>query len=74
MTARPPRSAFYADDFTGATDLLGDSADHGVGATVFLAPPGRAELADHPGVEVVGVAGRRARPARPACAPTSHAG
>lgn len=49
--------AFYADDFTGATDALESLAKRGLKTALFLEPPTSARLAHHPGLEILGVAG-----------------
>lgn len=48
---------FYGDDFTGSTDAMEAVAMAGVPTVLFLAPPDAADLARHPGVRAVGVAG-----------------
>lgn len=48
------RLAYYADDFTGATDALESLARAGLRTRLFLDPPTSAECA---GLEAVGVAG-----------------
>lgn len=52
-----PLLAFYADDFTGATDALQALSVAGVRAVLFLEPPGEADLDTFDGVDAVGVAG-----------------
>lgn len=54
---RAPILTFYGDDFTGSTDALEALTMAGVPSTLFLAPPSRADLARHPGIAAVGVAG-----------------
>lgn len=54
---RAPILTFYGDDFTGSTDALEAVAMAGVPAKLFLEPPSRADLARHPGIAAVGVAG-----------------
>jgi uncharacterized protein YgbK (DUF1537 family) len=49
--------AYYADDFTGATDALETLAGAGLKTALFLEPPTPAQLARHPGLQAVGVAG-----------------
>lgn len=50
--------AYYADDFTGATDVLEQLTLHGIRAALFLEPPTPAQLQPLPGLQAVGVAGR----------------
>jgi uncharacterized protein YgbK (DUF1537 family) len=52
------RLAYYADDFTGATDSLEQLENAGVRTRLFLEPPSRETLATTPEVEAIGVAGR----------------
>lgn len=52
------RLAYYADDFTGATDALEQLENAGVRTRLFLEPPSRKALAATPEVEAIGVAGR----------------
>lgn len=49
--------AYYGDDFTGSTDALEFLTRAGVRTALFLAPPTAAQLARHPGLQAVGVAG-----------------
>jgi uncharacterized protein YgbK (DUF1537 family) len=49
--------AYYADDFTGATDALETLAGAGLKAALFLDAPTPAQLARHPGLQAIGVAG-----------------
>lgn len=49
--------AFYADDFTGSTDALESLATAGLRTALFLTPPTPAQLARHPELEAIGVAG-----------------
>jgi uncharacterized protein YgbK (DUF1537 family) len=49
--------AYYGDDFTGSTDALEFLARAGARTALFLAPPTTAQLARHPGLQAVGVAG-----------------
>lgn len=49
--------AFYADDFTGATDALEGLARNGVRAVLFLDAPTEADLARFNDIDAVGVAG-----------------
>jgi uncharacterized protein YgbK (DUF1537 family) len=55
--AQPLILTFYGDDFTGSTDALESVAMAGIPAMLFLAPPSREDLARHPHVRAVGVAG-----------------
>jgi uncharacterized protein YgbK (DUF1537 family) len=48
------RLAYYADDFTGATDVLESLARAGLRTRLFLAPPAAAQCA---GLDAIGVAG-----------------
>jgi uncharacterized protein YgbK (DUF1537 family) len=57
MTPAPPLLAFFGDDFTGSTDALESAAQAGARAVLFLDPPDAGQLASHPGIQVVGVAG-----------------
>jgi uncharacterized protein YgbK (DUF1537 family) len=52
------RLAYYADDFTGATDALEQLENAGVRTRLFMEPPSRETLATTPEVEAIGVAGR----------------
>ncbi len=52
------RLAYYADDFTGATDALEQLEKAGVRTRLFIEPPSRESLAKTPEVEAIGVAGR----------------
>jgi len=54
----PMLMAFYGDDFTGSTDALEVLAGAGVRAALFIEPPTAAQLAEYPGLQAVGVAGR----------------
>jgi 3-oxoisoapionate kinase len=49
--------AYYGDDFTGSTDALESLSRVGVRTALFLSPPTPAQLARHPGLEAIGVAG-----------------
>ncbi len=49
---------FYADDFTGSTDVLEQLALVGVRAMLFIQAPTPRQLVRYPGIEAVGVAGR----------------
>lgn len=51
------RLAFYGDDFTGSTDALEVLAFAGLRTALFLAPPGREELARAGPLDAFGVAG-----------------
>ncbi len=48
---------FYGDDFTGSTDALEAVAVAGLPTMLFLAPPTPEQVARHPGLAAVGVAG-----------------
>ena len=48
---------YYGDDTTGSTDSMEAAAMAGIPAMLYLAPPTPSELAEHPGLRVVGVAG-----------------
>lgn len=52
------RLAYYADDFTGATDALEQLENAGVRTRLFMEPPSHEVLAATPEVEAIGVAGR----------------
>lgn len=52
------RLAYYADDFTGATDALEQLENAGVRTRLYLEPPSREALAATPEIEAIGVAGR----------------
>ncbi|NLH82347.1 MAG: four-carbon acid sugar kinase family protein, partial [Phyllobacteriaceae bacterium] len=54
---RAPLITFYGDDFTGSTDALEALAMAGAPGALFLSPPSPADLARHPGLVAVGVAG-----------------
>ncbi len=49
--------SFYADDFTGATDVLEQLASHGVQTVLFLALPTQEQLAAFPQAQAIGIAG-----------------
>ncbi|MCS5497131.1 hypothetical protein NY547_07775 [Cnuibacter physcomitrellae] len=49
--------AYYGDDFTGSTDVMETLEDAGIPTLLFLEPPTREEVASHPEVRAVGVAG-----------------
>ena len=49
--------AFYGDDFTGSTDALEFLTRAGARTALFLEPPAPEQLARHPGLQAVGVAG-----------------
>ena len=57
MTPRRPRIAFYADDFTGATDALEALAAAGLATAVFLDPPTPPQVAALPALDGIGIAG-----------------
>lgn len=48
---------YYGDDITGSTDSLEAAAMAGIPAMLYLAPPAPAEVAKHPELRVIGVAG-----------------
>ncbi len=48
---------YYGDDFTGSTDALECLAAAGVPTMLFIDPPTRDQLAAHPNLRAVGVAG-----------------
>src|SRR5262249_48451462 len=48
---------YYGDDFTGSTDALECLATAGVPTMLFIDPPTRDQLAAHPNLRAVGVAG-----------------
>jgi uncharacterized protein YgbK (DUF1537 family) len=50
--------AYYADDFTGATDALERLSLAGVRSALFLSPPTAAQLEQFADLQAVGVAGR----------------
>lgn len=52
------RLAYYADDFTGATDALEQLENAGVRTRLFMEPPLLETLAASPEVEAIGVAGQ----------------
>lgn len=49
--------AYYGDDFTGSTDVMETLEDAGLPTLLFLEPPTREQVAEHPEVRAVGVAG-----------------
>ncbi|MFT3956543.1 MAG: four-carbon acid sugar kinase family protein [Piscinibacter sp.] len=53
----PLRSAFYGDDFTGATDTLATYADAGWRTRLFLGVPTARQLAASGALDVIGIAG-----------------
>ncbi len=57
VAAAPLSLAYYADDFTGATDVLEQVALAGLRARLFLRTPTPAQLAREPDLQVAGVAG-----------------
>lgn len=57
MSASSLRLAFYADDFTGATDALEVLADAGLACVLFLEVPDAATLARHRKLDAIGIAG-----------------
>ncbi|WP_378144595.1 four-carbon acid sugar kinase family protein [Cnuibacter sp. UC19_7] len=48
---------FYGDDFTGSTDVMETLEDAGLPTLLFLEPPTPEQVAEHPEVRAVGVAG-----------------
>jgi 3-oxoisoapionate kinase len=50
--------AFYADDFTGATDALESIVAYGAKAVLFTNPPTTEQLNQFPDINVFGVAGK----------------
>ncbi|ATC63348.1 serine kinase [Nibricoccus aquaticus] len=60
---RPPSTsselllAYYGDDFTGSTDALEFLSRAGARTRLFLDPPTPAQLARHPSLQAIGVAG-----------------
>lgn len=50
--------AYYGDDFTGSTDVLECLTSAGYTTALFLDSPTEGQLASHPGLEAIGVAGR----------------
>lgn len=57
MSSAALRLTFYGDDFTGSTDVMEGLYRHGLRSMLFLEPPRPEDLARHPGIEAVGVAG-----------------
>jgi ribulose-bisphosphate carboxylase large chain len=51
------RLAYYADDFTGATDALEALTRAGLKTVLFTSPPTREDLQRFPGLQAVGAAG-----------------
>lgn len=49
--------AYYGDDFTGSTDALEFLTRAGARTALYLSPPTPAQLARHPGLQAIGVAG-----------------
>ena len=49
--------AYFADDFTGSTDALEFLTRAGLKTALFLEPPSPEQLACHPGLQAIGVAG-----------------
>lgn len=70
MSASRLHIAYYADDFTGATDALESLALAGLRTRLFLDPPTPARLAAHHGLHAVGVAGLTRSQATPDLART----
>lgn len=56
-SSAPLLLAYYGDDFTGSTDALEFLTRAGIRTALFLAPPTAGQLARHPGLQAVGVAG-----------------
>lgn len=54
---RPPRIAYYGDDFTGATDTLSVAVRGGLRAALFLQTPSASDLTAFGELDCVGVAG-----------------
>lgn len=50
--------AFYGDDFTGSTDALEVLTRAGARCVLFIAPPTPEQLAEYPGLQAMGIAGR----------------
>jgi uncharacterized protein YgbK (DUF1537 family) len=50
--------AFYGDDFTGSTDALEVLTRAGARSVLFIAPPTPERLAEYPGLQAMGIAGR----------------
>ncbi|WP_171022117.1 four-carbon acid sugar kinase family protein [Cohaesibacter sp. CAU 1516] len=62
MTKKPDAQSelllsFYGDDFTGSTDALESVTMAGIPSMLFLEPPEKEDLAAHPHLRAVGVAG-----------------
>jgi 3-oxoisoapionate kinase len=57
-TPPSPLLAYYADDFTGATDALEWLTRVGLRTVLFLAPPTPEQLQRFPRLQAIGVAGR----------------
>lgn len=53
----PPSLAFYADDFTGATDTLATAAGAGLRSLLFLRPPTEAQCLAAGPLDCLGIAG-----------------
>ena len=49
--------AYFGDDFTGSTDALEFLTRAGLRTVLFLKPPTAQQLAQHPGLQAIGVAG-----------------
>jgi uncharacterized protein YgbK (DUF1537 family) len=49
--------AYYADDFTGSTDVLEALGLHGLKSVLFTHPPEKHELAAFPDCDAIGIAG-----------------
>ncbi|MCC2597087.1 four-carbon acid sugar kinase family protein [Pusillimonas sp. MFBS29] len=57
MAPHPTRLAFYADDFTGATDTLSTVARAGYRSMLFLRLPTRRQLQEAGSLDCLGIAG-----------------
>lgn len=59
MSAAPntPLLAYYADDFTGSTDVMEALSSAGIETALFLEPPNASQLARFPSARAFGVAG-----------------
>jgi len=50
--------AFYGDDFTGSTDALEFLSRAGIKTVLFIEAPSAQQLAQYPGLQAIGVAGK----------------
>src|ERR1700679_1002842 len=50
--------AFCGDDFAGSTDALEVLTRAGARSVLFIAPPSPERLAEYPGLQAMGIAGR----------------